>query len=173
MAREPLDTRVQPLGAAPDHSQGSGRRVLMLLQNQTLPRDARVWPECLTLRDAGFEVVAICPASDRYPERYCRIDGVEIHRFPLRAASGGALGYLREYAQTMWQMARTVRRVARGRHFDVVHAANPPDLLSHNLRPRMPEFEELREIPLAFHHLSRNRAVNRDLRPAIFFRMRS
>ena len=108
---------------------GLGRRVLVLIQNEPLPQDQRVWQECLTLRDEGFEVVAICPASVRSPERNCHVDGIEIHRFPIRPAEGGALEYLREYRQSVWRMARLVRKVARGSHFDVVHAANPPDLL--------------------------------------------
>ncbi|MGH2898281.1 MAG: glycosyltransferase family 4 protein, partial [Solirubrobacteraceae bacterium] len=48
---------------------------------------------------------------------------------PLRPSGGGVPGYLREYGQAAWRLRRLVRRLARERHFDVVHAANPPDFL--------------------------------------------
>jgi glycosyltransferase involved in cell wall biosynthesis len=104
-------------------------RVLVLVQNQPLPLDLRVWAECLSLREQGFEVVGVCPATSEYPEPFAEVDGIEIHRFAMRPGQAGAAGYIREYAQSFWNVARTVRRLARGRRFDVVHAANPPDIL--------------------------------------------
>jgi glycosyltransferase involved in cell wall biosynthesis len=47
----------------------------------------------------------------------------------MRKATGGTFQYLREYAQATWRIMQIVRRLAGERHFDVVHAANPPDLL--------------------------------------------
>jgi glycosyltransferase involved in cell wall biosynthesis len=108
---------------------GAGRRALVMVQNQSLPGDVRVWPECLALRDAGFEVVAASPASPEFPDACSHVDDIEVHRYPLRPASAGAPEYVREYAQSMARMGRLVRRLAAERHFDVVHAANPPDLL--------------------------------------------
>lgn len=95
-----------------------------------MPFDRRVWQECQALRDAGWEVHVICPAgTTRDTEREAEIDGVRIHRYPLRPATGGPLGYLREYGLSLlhtWRLARRVGRVF-GR-IDVVHACNPPDL---------------------------------------------
>lgn len=108
---------------------GEGRSVLMLVQNCSLPTDKRVWAECLALRDEGFEVVAVAPEADGPRERDRWVDGIEVHRFRMRESSGGALGYLREYASAMWQIRQIVRQLARERSFDVVHAANPPDFL--------------------------------------------
>ncbi|MGW9028634.1 glycosyltransferase WbuB, partial [Streptomyces sp. NPDC055722] len=34
---------------------GSGRRALILVENLSVPFDRRVWQECTTLRDAGWE----------------------------------------------------------------------------------------------------------------------
>lgn len=105
------------------------RRALILVENLSVPLDRRVWQEALALTAAGYDVVVLCPqGKDRDTEPYVVLDGVEIHRFPLRPASG-ALDYLREYAQAAWRIRRGVRRLARGRTFDVVHACNPPDLL--------------------------------------------
>jgi glycosyltransferase involved in cell wall biosynthesis len=103
---------------------------LILIENESMPFDTRVWQECLALRRAGWQVTVVSPQGvkrDRDPFEV--LDGVEIHRFPLRFAAGGPLGYGREYGTALWWTWRLVRRLARGRRFDVVHACNPPDLL--------------------------------------------
>ncbi|MFF2352076.1 glycosyltransferase family 4 protein [Kitasatospora sp. NPDC058115] len=106
---------------------GRGRRALVLVENLSVPFDRRVWQECTTLRDAGWTVDVICPrGSKRDTEAEAVIDGVRIHRYPLRAATGGPAGYLREYGSALWHTARLARRVGP---VDVVHACNPPDLL--------------------------------------------
>ena len=72
----------------------------------------------------------MCPqGEDRDKAPYERIEGIEIHRFPLAPAEGGALGYLREYAQALWRTARWCDISSGSGRFDVVHASNPPDLL--------------------------------------------
>lgn len=103
------------------------RRALILVENLSVPFDRRVWQECTTLRDAGWEVHVICPQGEkRDTEPEAAIDGVRIHRYPLRAATGGPAGYLREYGSALWHTARLARKVGP---VHVVHACNPPDLL--------------------------------------------
>lgn len=110
--------------------QAPSPRVLILVENLSVPRDKRVWPESRTLVDAGFEVVVICPQGEGHDTAaYERLEGVEIHRYPARFASGSTLSYLREYATALWRMSRLAWRVGGKRGFDVVHACNPPDLL--------------------------------------------
>ncbi|MFF3442164.1 glycosyltransferase family 4 protein [Streptosporangium sp. NPDC002721] len=102
-------------------------KALILVENLSVPFDRRVWQESTTLRDAGWEVHVICPRGTRRDsEPYVELDGVRIHRYPLRAATGGPLGYLREYGSALWHTFRLARRVGP---VDVVHACNPPDLL--------------------------------------------
>ena len=106
------------------------RGVLILVENLSVPFDRRVWQESMTLRDAGYDVTVVCPQGrERDTALFARIEGVDIHRFPLLPSSGGVGGYAREYIQAIWRTARLVRRLARTRRFDVVHACNPPDLL--------------------------------------------
>lgn len=105
----------------------SARRALILVENLSVPFDRRVWQECTTLRDAGWTVHVICPrGTKRDTELETEIDGVRIHRYPLRAATGGPLGYLREYGAALWHTLRLARKVGP---VHVVHACNPPDLL--------------------------------------------
>lgn len=102
-------------------------RALILVENLSVPFDRRVWQECQALHEAGYEVSVICPqgkSQDREP--YSRIDGIEIHRYPLAPATGGWTGFLREYGTAVWRSWRLARRLGR---FDVVHICNPPDLL--------------------------------------------
>ncbi|MBO0867806.1 MAG: glycosyltransferase family 4 protein [Micromonosporaceae bacterium] len=107
-------------------SKTAARRALILVENLSVPFDRRVWQESLALRDAGWEVHVICPQGtrrDTEPEAF--LDGVHILRYPLGAAVGGPLGYLREYGTALWHTWRLARRVGP---VDVVHACNPPDL---------------------------------------------
>lgn len=102
-------------------------KALIVVENLSVPFDRRVWQECQALREAGYEVAVICPqgtSQDREP--YALIDGVEIHRYPLPAATDGWAGYAREYGTAVWRSWRLARRLGR---FDVVHICNPPDLL--------------------------------------------
>ena len=70
------------------------RHILILVENLSVPFDRRVWQEARALTAAGFTVTVICPVGagqDR--ERETTIDGIRILRYPLRAATGGPLGY--------------------------------------------------------------------------------
>ena len=90
------------------------RHILILVENLSVPVDRRVWQESRALVDAGFEVTVICPTGANHDrEREAVIEGVRILRYPLRAATGGPLGYLREYTLALWhtlRLAITVRR---------------------------------------------------------------
>jgi glycosyltransferase involved in cell wall biosynthesis len=102
----------------------------MISENASVPADRRVWNESQTLSAAGWSVVVVSPqGSDRDTAPFEVRDGVEIHRFPLRPASGSPITYLREYGQALWRIRAIVRRLARSRRFDIVHVANPPDFL--------------------------------------------
>jgi glycosyltransferase involved in cell wall biosynthesis len=102
----------------------------MLVENLSVPRDKRVWPECLALAEAGFDVVAVCPrGSERDVAPHEVIDGISIHRYSAPFSDGGTLGYLREYAASFVRMAWLALRLSGRRGFDVVQACNPPDLL--------------------------------------------
>ena len=106
------------------------RRALILSENAPVPSDRRVWNESRALTAAGWQVVIVSPQGrQRCTEPYEVLEGIEIHRYPLRPSNGGAVGYLREYGQAMWRIRRLVRRLARTQRFDIVHACNPPDFL--------------------------------------------
>src|ERR1700754_2646440 len=106
------------------------RHILILVENLSVPADRRVWQESRALVDAGFEVTVICPTGAKHDrEREAVIEGVRILRYPLRTATGGALGYLLEYAVALWHTLILAIKVRREGRIDIVHACNPPDLL--------------------------------------------
>ena len=102
-------------------------KALILVENLSVPFDRRVWQESKALREAGWDVHVICPQGTKQDrEPYAEIDGVKIHRYPLKAATGGPRGYLFEYSAAVWHTFRLARKIGP---VDVVHACNPPDLL--------------------------------------------
>jgi glycosyltransferase involved in cell wall biosynthesis len=131
---EQTPARSEPAPASPSLAPSTpaiARRVLILVENNSVPSDRRVWSIATTLARAGYEVEVICPQGARESEQATLEvrDGVRINRFRLAPAAGGATGYLREYATALWRTWRIVRRLTRERSFDVVHSCNPPDFL--------------------------------------------
>ncbi len=104
-------------------------KVLMLVENLSVPADPRVWREARTLAQQGLQVSIISPTGttqDR--ERYTCIDGIHIYRYPLALSSGGSKGYIQEYISAMLKTFGLSLKVWLRHGFDVIHAANPPDL---------------------------------------------
>jgi glycosyltransferase involved in cell wall biosynthesis len=108
---------------------GGGRRALLISENEAVPRDRRVWNEAHSLVAGGWDVTIAVPFDEEYEQPASEtVAGIEIHRFPLRPASGAA-DYPREYGQAVLRLRKLVARLSRERPFDVVHTANPPDFL--------------------------------------------
>ena len=108
---------------------GKAYKVLMLVENLPVPTDPRVWAEATTLRDAGFQVTVICPrGSAKHQEAYTCIDGISIYRYRLPASSNKYTSYLGEYGASLLKTFWLSWKVLVRHGFDVIHAANPPDL---------------------------------------------
>lgn len=105
-------------------------KILMLIENASVPLDNRVWAEALALREAGFEVSIIGPkgpSMDREP--YICIEGIYIYRYDLPTTTNKYSAYILEYTITMFMMFLLSLKVLFQRGFDVIHVANPPDIL--------------------------------------------
>jgi len=104
-------------------------KVLILVENLSVPFDRRVWLEATTLRDAGYKVSVISPKGYHADlESFVEIEGIAVYRYALKEAQPGVAGYVREYSVAMLMTLLLVFRVWRTRGFDVIHACNPPDL---------------------------------------------
>jgi glycosyltransferase involved in cell wall biosynthesis len=103
-------------------------KVLMLVENISVPGDPRVWAEATTLRDAGILVSIICPKGKNQQESYTCLEGIHIYRYRLPVQAASVKGYCAEYGiallMTFWLSLKILFR----RGFNVIHAANPPDL---------------------------------------------
>lgn len=107
----------------------NNRRVLIIVENLTVPLDRRVWQEATTLRDAGYTVSVICPRGGNYTASYELLDGIHVFRHPLPIEADGALGYAIEYTSALfWEFVLSWRAYFKV-GFDVVQACNPPDLI--------------------------------------------
>lgn len=110
-----------------DHDRGRRQpRVLVIVQNLSVPTDRRVWMECRALVTAGFVVSVICPREDDEP-RTRFLDGVWIHTYRPPAATSGLASYVAEFAYCWLRTALLSLRVLRRQGFDVIQTCNPPD----------------------------------------------
>ena len=103
-----------------------GKRVLIIVQNLSVPFDRRVWLEACSLRDAGFQVSVVCPmgANDSAQET---LEGILIRRYPPPPDASGLASYLYEFVYCWLRTAARVVRAYRAEGFDVIQACNPPD----------------------------------------------
>jgi glycosyltransferase involved in cell wall biosynthesis len=103
--------------------------ILIVVENLPVPLDRRVWQEACALRDAGYQVVVICPRMRGYMEAEELVDGIQIYRHWISEEAGGFVGFFREYASALWGEMRLAWKAWRRHRFKVVHLCNPPDLL--------------------------------------------
>jgi len=102
-------------------------RVLFLIENVPFSLDTRVRRESHTLMSAGAQVTVICPSDGRGAVR--EIDGVRVYQYPKPALGVSFMGHVGEYLVSLFFHFVLTAWVALRRGFDVVHVANPPDLL--------------------------------------------
>jgi glycosyltransferase involved in cell wall biosynthesis len=108
-------------------------RVAMLAHTCYL-RDPRVRREAEALAEKGIEVHVIALSEDgrgpgaREPG-YGVLNGVQIHRLPVRRRRGGPLRYLYEYFMVALCGGLKLTLLHARRRLDVVHVHNMPDLL--------------------------------------------
>jgi glycosyltransferase involved in cell wall biosynthesis len=105
------------------------RKVLMLVENVPAPADRRVWPEAIALRDHGYQISIISPKGTfEHQESYSCIEGIHIYRYRIPAIGRKYIAYIIEYSIAIFMTFLLSFKVWFRHGFDVIHAANPPDL---------------------------------------------
>ena len=102
------------------------KKVLIIVENLSVPTDVRVWKEACSLRDAGYEVIVLCPRRDS-TRRHEFLQGVHIYRHPVAKEGNSSWGYMWEYSNAFcweWLYAWWIY-VRHG--FHVIQGCNPPD----------------------------------------------
>ena len=108
----------------------NGRRVLIVVENLSVPFDRRVWRECGALREAGYTVSVISPMGvDTETNPRDIVDGVSIYRYRGFQSDGGFISYVLEYSVALVMSFWLMIVVALREGFDVIQICNPPDLL--------------------------------------------
>jgi glycosyltransferase involved in cell wall biosynthesis len=103
-------------------------RVLMLIENCSVPMDNRVWAEALTLREHGFQVSIIGPKGTNLDqESYTYLEGVHIYRYWSPPNSSKCTAYFFEYGVALVMTLLLSFKVFLRQGFDIIHVANPPD----------------------------------------------
>ncbi len=98
-------------------SSGTGRHVLIVVQNLPVPLDRRVWLECRALVEAGYRVSVICPKGPGDPA-YAELEGVRLHKYDPAPEASGLAGYLWEFGYSWAEIASrlgTTRQAAQQR----------------------------------------------------------
>src|SRR5580765_7470179 len=104
-------------------------RVLMIVQNSSYPDDTRVFHEATALVEHGYIVSVICPAEAREKPWHEVLNGVSTYRFAQLYHGTSRASYIWEYAYSVAAMFVVSVIVLFREGFDIIHAANPPDLL--------------------------------------------
>ena len=102
-------------------------KVLIIVQNQSVPPDPRVLNEARSLRADGYDVTVLSPRRKEWSRGHEIIDGIRIYRHPTPREASTPLGYMWEYSWSLfWEFVYTVWIYLR-HGFDVIQGCNPPD----------------------------------------------
>jgi glycosyltransferase involved in cell wall biosynthesis len=105
------------------------RKVLIVVENQSVPPDRRPLNEARALRANGYEVTVLCPRRKAYPKRHELLEGIHIYRHPTPTEGDTPLGYVWEYGCALfWEVLYTCWIFLR-HGFHVIQACNPPDTI--------------------------------------------
>jgi glycosyltransferase involved in cell wall biosynthesis len=105
----------------------SKKRILIIVENQAVPFDRRVWREACSLRENGYDVTVLCPRRKASAKGYEILEGIRIYRHPSPAEGSTPMGYLWEYGCALfWEFLYTSWIYLR-HGFEVIQGCNPPD----------------------------------------------
>ena len=103
-------------------------RILFLIENVSILRDRRVRKEAAALADTGCQVSVLCPRLLSEPRLPSMLGRLRIYSYPQPWQGAGFFTYALEYGWSLLATSFLVLVICLRRGFDVLHAANPPDL---------------------------------------------
>jgi glycosyltransferase involved in cell wall biosynthesis len=103
------------------------RKVLIIVQNESVPFDLRVWQEALALHEHGYQVTVLCPKRKYAMKSHEILSGIHIYRHPAAGEGKHAIGYLIEFAWSLMWEALLAWWIYFKRGFHVIQGCNPPD----------------------------------------------
>jgi glycosyltransferase involved in cell wall biosynthesis len=110
--------------------------VLMLIENGPFPFDRRMRHLAEALHGAGYKVSVICPKGrDHDRSNFEVVDGIRVYRYPALFQGRQRLGYVLEYLWALFCLAALSLLVWIRDGVDIIHCANPPDIMFLIARP--------------------------------------
>lgn len=103
------------------------KKILIIVENQPVPFDTRVFKEACSLHEAGYEVTVLCPRAKGCERGYEVIEGIQIYRHPMGTEGDSPLGYLWEYSLALFWQFWYAWWIYLRRGFHVIQGCNPPD----------------------------------------------
>ena len=103
-------------------------RIVFLIENVSILRDRRVRQEAAALASAGCEVSVVCPHLKTEPRLPAFVAGARVYSYLQPWQGTGLLTYALEYGWALLASSLLMLVIWLRRGFDVLHAANPPDL---------------------------------------------
>jgi glycosyltransferase involved in cell wall biosynthesis len=106
----------------------SSPAICIIVENEPVPADRRVWQEARALVGAGFRVSVICPKGSGCDSSAETLEGIEIYRYPAWNAQKTA-GYVFEYIFALVMQFYLAWKVYARNRFRALLACNPPDTI--------------------------------------------
>ncbi len=107
----------------------TGKHVLFLVENASVPNDMRVWKEAKAVHEMGFRVTVLCPRGshvDREPSVVR--EGIRILRYRPLIIGSGFLSYFVEYFHALLVCSWHIFTINLRDRIHVFHVGNPPDI---------------------------------------------
>lgn len=104
--------------------------ICIIVENQSVPFDRRVWQEALALSEAGYHVSVICPKAPACQSSRETLEGIDIYRhWCFNARGRGRLAYFCEYGFAFVAELFLAWKIYAKTRFRALQACNPPDTL--------------------------------------------
>jgi glycosyltransferase involved in cell wall biosynthesis len=103
------------------------KKVLIIVENNPVPFDSRVWKEACSLHENGYQVTTLSPKGKGQKKGYEYLDGIHIYRHPMPREGNSPLSYIWEFSCALfWEFLFSWWIYFR-RGFHVMQGCNPPD----------------------------------------------
>jgi glycosyltransferase involved in cell wall biosynthesis len=103
------------------------KKVLIVVENQSIPFDTRVLKEARSLHKAGYQVTVLCPRDKSAQLGHEIIEGIHVYRHPMPKEGNSSLGYLWEYSCALFWEFWYVWWIYLRHGFHIIQGCNPPD----------------------------------------------
>lgn len=106
------------------------KKVLIIVENSSVPADPRVWKEARCLERKGYQVTVLCPRGEETDTRGHEVlENIHIYRHPAPRDGHGFWGYLFEYSSALFWECWYSWWIFLRRGFHVIQGCNPPDTI--------------------------------------------